>query len=71
LGFVDAFLEMQKETLCSVQDPCFVAFDDTPEGRIDLSSNVNLGKITAELRDDRHIRFLLPYSVSDANGTVN
>lgn len=68
LGFVDTFLEMQKNQLCTASDPCFSAFDDTLEGRVDLTSQVQLGKMVAVARTERVITFSLPCTVSDAAG---
>lgn len=68
LGFVDTFLEMQKENLCTASDPCFTAHDETLEGRVDLSSEIKLGKMTTLSKSERTIFFSLPYSVSDAAG---
>jgi hypothetical protein len=70
LGFVDTFLEMQKGQLCSAADPCFAAFDETLEGRMDLTDSVVLGKLEAVARGERSITFILPYSVSDAAGNT-
>lgn len=70
LGFVDTFLEMQKQNLCSAEDPCFTAFDETLEGRVDLTSEVKLGQMRAVERRERSILFELPYAVSDAAGNT-
>ncbi len=51
MGFVDTFLEMQKSTLCTESDPCFIAYDDSISGRVDLTSKVRLGKIQASTRE--------------------
>ena len=71
LGFVDTFLEMQKDNLCTAEDPCFSAFDETLEGRVDLTSRVQLGKMTAISRTERSITFSLPYAVSDDAGKLH
>jgi hypothetical protein len=69
LGFVDTFLELQKETLCSSDDPCFTAYDESTDGKIDITSNVVFGRITPIARADRHITYSLPCSVSDPAGS--
>lgn len=68
LGFVDTFLELQKETLCSSDDPCFSAYDESTDGRIDLTHSVVFGRISAVSRTDRHITYILPCSVADPAG---
>lgn len=68
LGFVDTFLEMQKKNLCSAEDPCFAAYDETLDGRVDLTASVVLGKLQVISRKQRSILYALPYSVSDAAG---
>ena len=69
LGFVDTYLEMQKSQLCTQSDPCFVAYDETLGGRVDLTSHVQLGSMTAIERKERFITYSLPVSVSDAAGS--
>lgn len=70
LGFVDTFLDMQKNSLCSAEDPCFTAYDDTIGGRVDLTDSIQLGKLTAVSRGPRYITFALPFFVSDSAGKV-
>ena len=68
LGFVDTFLELQKQTLCSSDDPCFTAYDESTDGRLDLTNNVVFGRISVVSRTDRHITYILPCSVADPSG---
>lgn len=70
LGFIDAFLNQHKTSFCSVEDPCYYAFDDTMKGRVDLTNQVQLGNIEAQTVEGRFLTFRVPFSVSDDAGSI-
>ncbi|CAE7766061.1 unnamed protein product [Symbiodinium microadriaticum] len=70
LKFIDSFLEKHKHGLCTIDDPCFVAYDDTAAGIVPLTTEVRLGDVTPISRSKRHITFIVPYSVKDAAGNA-
>lgn len=68
LGFIDKFLEKHKKQFCTVEDPCYLAFDDTMNGRVDLTSRVELGTVTLTGIVDRLHAFSISYLVRDDAG---
>jgi hypothetical protein len=66
--FVQTFLQKNKQSLCSVSDPCYKAYDETHLGVVDLTSRIQMNDVILINATDRIITFSVPYSVKDDAG---
>ena len=66
---METFLELQKHTICTHEEPCFKAYDIYGKSQvIDLTDKVQMGQIVLVSRSERQITYALSYFVADNAG---